>query len=536
MKKINIIGSAGTVLLLSGLVIYGISVRPAPVLIEQDLDHKAVKLKSDSVGRSNINKAAQKAVNQAVQANIVKKNLDINYQAKMPQKNPLQKKYFMLDLPNDPGYSAAQFDVVGAPTAWGVSTGSKNIKVAIIDSGFALNHEDLQAQWYRNLGESGSDKESDGIDNDNNGYIDDFKGWDFSAADNSPQAGEVDPSGQGVSHGTEVSGLIGATGNNGRGSTGVAWNTTLLPLQVLSDDGSGYSNDIVNAIYYAVDQGADVINMSLGTSGDDPVVRIAIDYAINHNVVVVAAAGNCGNSVLGACAGQTTGYVTFPAAYNKVIAVGAVDGMERRAGFSSYGQRIDVVAPGSGFLTAPTWSSTNQTNGYSQQLYGTSFSAPIVSGSAALLRSIDSFTPQETKALLLASSRKTFRTGNLYSSEYGHGILDVGLAASVAMDYHNAPNTQPPLLVPAGGIRPEHDIATNNLTTVGCQASAATWCTVLMQNNALGYDRYLPYKKTNDAGLADWQWMGGLLANGRWTVSARQNNHHSSVSEFEVRN
>jgi subtilisin family serine protease len=536
MKKINIIGSAGTVLLLSGLVIYGISVRPAPVLIEQDLDHKAVKLKSDSVGRSNINKAAQKAVNQAVQANIVKKNLDINYQAKMPQKNPLQKKYFMLDLPNDPGYSAAQFDVVGAPTAWGVSTGSKNIKVAIIDSGFALNHEDLQAQWYRNLGESGSDKESDGIDNDNNGYIDDFKGWDFSAADNSPQAGEVDPSGQGVSHGTEVSGLIGATGNNGRGSTGVAWNTTLLPLQVLSDDGSGYSNDIVNAIYYAVDQGADVINMSLGTSGDDPVVRIAIDYAINHNVVVVAAAGNCGNSVLGACAGQTTGYVTFPAAYNKVIAVGAVDGMERRAGFSSYGQRIDVVAPGSGFLTAPTWSSTNQTNGYSQQLYGTSFSAPIVSGSAALLRSIDSFTPQETKALLLASSRKTFRTGNLYSSEYGHGILDVGLAASVAMDYHNALNTQPPLLVPAGGIRPEHDVATINLTSVGCQAPAVTWCTVLMQNNALGYDRYLPYKKTNDAGLADWQWTGGLLANGRWDITARQNNRYSPGSSFEVRN
>lgn len=468
-----------------------------------------------------------------------KEPLRQNKQGKRPvQKNAesrsSNKVYVALNSPNDNRYNSKPFISINAPAAWDLTTGSRGVTVAVLDSGFALDHEDLTGQWSFNLGEVGEGKESDGIDNDGNGYVDDFRGWDFSAADNSPQTGAVDPGGQGVTHGTEVSGLIGATGNNAVGSTGVAWNTTLLPLQVLSDDGSGYSDDIVDAIYYAVEQGVDVINMSFGTSGDDPAVRVAVDYAISQNVVVVAAAGNCGNNLDGVCVGQSPGYVTFPASYNKVIAVGAVDDAGRRASFSSYGQRVDIVAPGSGTLVAPTWSSINQTSAYENSLYGTSFSSPVVAGSAALLRSIDSFGSEDIKALLLASSRKTNISNGIYSPEYGHGIMDIGRSVSIAEALRAQPTVQPPELVSAGDIRPEHDAITANLTSVGCLTEIDTWCTILLKNNALGYDRYLPYQQTKISGLADWTWSGGLLTNGTWQITARQGSRYSISNYFEV--
>lgn len=468
-----------------------------------------------------------------------KEPLRQNKQAKhLVQKNDesrsSNKVYVALNSPNDNRYNSKPFNTINAPAAWDQTTGSRDVTVAVLDSGFALDHEDLTGQWSFNPGEVGGGKESDGIDNDGNGYVDDFRGWDFSTADNTPQSGTVNPVGQGVTHGTEVSGLIGATGNNAIGSTGVAWNTTLLPLQVLSDDGSGYGNDIVDAIYYAVDQGVDVINMSLGTSGDDPSVRVAVDYAISQNVVVVAAAGNCGNNLDGVCVGQSPGYVTFPASYNKVIAVGAVDDMSRRAGFSSYGQRVDIVAPGSGTMVAPTWSPVNQTSAYENSLYGTSFSSPIVAGSAALLRSIGPFRPDEIKALLLASSRKTNISNGIYSPEYGHGVMDIGRSVSIAEALQAQPLVQPPELVSAGDIRPEHDAITANLTSVGCLAEIDTWCTILLQNNVPGYDRYLPYQKTKISGLADWTWSGGLLTNGTWQITARQGSSYSSSAYFEV--
>ena len=431
-----------------------------------------------------------------------------------------QKRYYTLAAPNDPRYAAAWYlQTVNAPSAWNTTTGSSAVTVAVIDTGFALAHQELTTRWKLN-----SNDLIDGADNDGNGYVDDYLGWDFANGDSSPQAGQVDPNGGGTSHGTEVSGLVGATGNNGVGTSAISWNTSILPLQVIDDSGSGYSDDVANAIYYAVDRGVDVINMSLGTSGDDPIVRAAVDYAFNHNVVVVAAAGNCGNAgSTGACAGQPTGYITFPASYNRVIAVGATTSTNTRASFSSYGERLDVVAPGSGSIVSPTWVNGNGTSSYAENLYGTSYASPIVASSVALIKSIrPSSSVDDVRALIMAGAAKLgSMSGSFYTQNYGHGMLDVGKMITIASNL-NTSGEQVPELFQVGGVQSEHSYGTADTIGSGCTDSALTWCTVWLRNDSTNYERYLPYTKTSSAGKAGWNFGSGTLGSGSWEARARQ--------------
>lgn len=449
-------------------------------------------------------------------------------------KGAIQKRYFLSNIPNDPYYSSAWYlQSVNAPAAWATTTGSSDITVASIDTGFALDHQDLADHWKYNLAEYGGGKESDGIDNDSNGYVDDYRGWDFTTSgvgDNNPQAGTTNSNGAGTSHGTETAGLVGAVGNNGIGTSAVSQNVSILPLQVIDDNGSGWSDAVANAIIYSVDQGVDVINMSLGTSGDDPIVRQSVDYAYDNNVVVVAAAGNCGNpGTGGVCTGNPTGFITFPASYNRVIAVGATTSTNARASFSSYGQRLDVVAPGSGTIVSPTWTSGNVTSAYASTLYGTSYASPIVASSVALIRSIrPTSSVDDVRALVMAGASKLGgMSGSFYSTAYGHGLLDVDKVITVSNDLNSSTELVPELMQ-AGGVSAEHSYGTSDTIGSGCEIDSGLWCTVWFRDSATNNERYLPYTKVGASGKTGWNFDSGVLDSGYWEVRARDG---STVSD-----
>jgi len=302
----------------------------------------------------------------------------------------------------DPLYPQWYLSSVRAPQIWDDTTGSSATTVAVIDTGFALNHEDLENRW------------ADG-------------GRDFSNNDSDPSAGTTNPSSGAASHGTMVAGLVGATGNNSIGTASVNWQTKILPLQVLSDSGSGYTDDVAAAVDYAVSQGVDVINMSLGSTGHDPILESAIEEAVQAGVAVIAAAGNCGDAsyMYQGCSYQ--GQILYPARYDTVIAVGATTSDNTRASFSSYGAKLDIVAPGQGSIRTPTWSAGNQTSAYSTSASGTSFASPIIAGIAALhVGENPALTPEELKNTLTSSAQKVSGMGQAYVTNYfGYGLIDI---------------------------------------------------------------------------------------------------------------
>lgn len=444
--------------------------------------------------------------------------------------------YYPLLTANDPGYAANwAVQKVNAPAAWNIATGNGQTVVAVIDTGFALNHEDLRNNWLTNTGESGNtqvggrcwtgvvqSKTANGCDDDNNGYIDDWRGWNFSEGDNNPMAGRTNPAGAAVAHGTEVSGLVGAAGNNATGVTTINWNTKVMPLQALSDDGPGYTSDVAAAIYYAVDNGADVVNLSLGGAVFDPALKSATDYAYANNVVVVAAAGNCGTGTEQGCQGSPAGSISYPALNDHVIAVGATTVSDQRASFSSYGPALDVVAPGSGTIVSPTWTATNDATLYSGALYGTSFAAPQVASLVSLIKSIrPNSSVNDVTALLLATATKLpAMNGATYADQFGHGIINASTALSVATSLNATSAT--PRLLQAGGPISEHRYASTDTIGSGCSTNVTNYCTVWLRNAFTGQERYLPYQPANAQGLAGWTWSGAMLPSGEWQARAVQ--------------
>ena len=451
--------------------------------------------------------------------------------------------YYPLLAANDPGYAANwAVQKVKAPAAWNISTGNGQTVVAVIDTGFALNHEDLSSRWLTNAGELGTtqsggrcwtgvaqNKNTNNCDDDNNGYTDDWRGWNFYEGDNNPMTGRENPAGAAVAHGTEVAGLVGAAGNNSTGIATINWNTKIMPLQALSDDGPGYTSDVAAAIYYAVDNGADVVNLSLGGPIFDPALKAATDYAYANDVVVVAASGNCGTGNESGCQGYPAGSISYPALNDHVIAVGATNSSDQRASFSSYGPALDVVAPGSGTIVSPTWTAANGTTLYSGALYGTSFASPQVASLASLIKSIrPNSSVDDITALLLASATKLpAMNGTPYINELGHGIINAE-AALMAAQSLNATSATPNLLQ-AGGPISEHSFAGTDTLGSGCMSVAGQYCTVWLRNARLGYNRYLPYQVVNQQGLTGWTWNTSILQTGEWQVRAVQGDRHSSV-------
>jgi len=454
-------------------------------------------------------------------------------QAAIKRLTRVEYPYRALLASNDPlPQPAWVINATKMQTAWNQSTGN-GVVVAVIDTGFALAHQDLTSQWYQNPGETGTttvgdrcwtgtsvNKTTNSCDDDNNGYQDDWRGWDFANVDNAPQAGATNPTGSGVAHGTEVSGLVGAAGNNGIGTATMSWNNKIMPLQALDDNGSGYTSSVASAVYYATDNGAAVINMSLGGDTNDPTLADAIAYAHSNGVVVVAAAGNCGTGAEQGCDPAKPGAMGYPALNPYVIAVGATTSTNARASFSSYGPALDVTAPGSGTLVSPMWHSSNQTSAYASSLYGTSFASPIVASYVGLIKSLrPSSTVADITALVDATASKPTAMGSApYSTLYGHGIIDTDAGLRVATSLNQSSST--PELLQTGNSVSEHGFKTGDTLSSGCNVTSGTYCTV-WATNAAGYDRYLPYIQTNVNGQAAWGWPGSWLDAGDWTVSSR---------------
>lgn len=273
--------------------------------------------------------------------------------------------------------NAWDLNLVGAPVAWAKGYTGQGIVVAVVDTGVDVTHADLNDNIWTNLGEISGNS----IDDDRNGFVDDVYGWDFVDRDNTP----MDLNG----HGTHVAGTIAAE-QNGFGVTGVAYNAKIMPIRVIGLDG-GSNLDVAAGIRYAADNGANVINLSLGGSASSAITD-AVKYATQEGSLVVMAAGNDGGN-----------QPIFPGnlANQWGIAVGAIDINKKLANFSDRAGAIPlnyVVAPGVNIL------STFPNNTY-QSLSGTSMATPHVSGVSALLLSADStLTPAQLTSLLDATA------------------------------------------------------------------------------------------------------------------------------------
>jgi thermitase len=236
--------------------------------------------------------------------------------------------------PNDTFYSYQYGPQrISVPSAWDVTTSNSSITIAVVDTGVQANHPDLVNKL--------------------------LPGYNFVARNTNVTDGN--------GHGTHVAGIAAASTNNNLGVAGIAPSARILPIKALDDTGNGALTNIANAIIYAANQGAEVINLSLGTTQDSTTLRNAIDYAISRGSVVVAASGNNGANIL-----------TYPAVYQNVIAVASTDENDLRSSFSNYGTWVDVAAPGSNILST-------YPNSYYSYLSGTSMACPHVAGLAALL-------------------------------------------------------------------------------------------------------------------------------------------------------
>lgn len=281
---------------------------------------------------------------------------------------------------------------IRVPGAWDISSGSPEVIVAVIDTGFQLDHPALKDQWT------------------------DFK-YDYVMDDTDPSVD--DPAGENASHGTHVAGII-AAADLGLPVVGIAPRIRLMPLRVLNDNGNGKLSDIRDAIYDAVDNGAAVINMSLGTLSNN-LLDEAIEYANKHGVLLLAATGN------GAEVGEP---ILYPACHPLVVAVGAVDANDRRALFSNQGSQINIVAPGTEYYYSEsncrgilsTIVKSDGTSGYGY-MSGTSMAVPHVSALAALMVSTGIYDPDTTSAWIYGTAHDLGLSG--LDNEYGYGRIDV---------------------------------------------------------------------------------------------------------------
>ncbi len=338
-------------------------------------------------------------------------------------------------LPNDTHYSKQwQFPLLNLPQAWDLTTGSAAVIVAVIDTGVVMNHPDLQANLlttgYDFISDPQSAADGDGIDA------------------NPDDAGDGSNGTASTFHGTHVAGTIAAVTNNGSGVAGVAWNSKIMPLRVLGRDG-GTDYDIMQALRYAArlsndsgtlpPQRADVINLSLGGPGSSQEMADTIQQVHDQGVLVVAAAGNEGYRNLR----PGDARVTFPAAYEHVIAVGAVDRAKNIAAYSNAGYYIDVVAPGgdesstvaNGILSTladDSGGSRLNTYGYYS---GTSMAAPHVAAVFALMKSVNPDLGTADLERLLRNGALTDDLGPLGRDDgYGYGLINASRAINAALD------------------------------------------------------------------------------------------------------
>lgn len=325
-------------------------------------------------------------------------------------------------LPNDPDVAKnLGLLFIRAPEAWNISSSSR-VVVAISDTGVDIHHPDLQNNLWKNAREASG---LVGVDDDGNGYVDDIDGWATPENSNDPTPGIYAES----NHGTHVAGIVGAVGNNNLGSTGVAWAAQLMPIRTFKKSSyTATSSDLIESIYYAVNNGAELINLSWGQVKDPtPAELDAFAYAQTHDVFVVAAAGNDGHDMA----------EVSPASISTVFAVGSINSQRLLSTFSNYGQGIGALAPGgdsvifgAGLDEAIYSTLPGGSFGFKK---GTSMSAPFVTGVAALVKSLlPQIKPAEMKRLLQEGSDRV--TIPLFSSTTTYPVLNAAKVMALAQE------------------------------------------------------------------------------------------------------
>jgi thermitase len=334
-------------------------------------------------------------------------------------------------LKNDGTFSNAPATIgadIEMEQAWDVETGDSSMVVAIIDTGARLSHPEFSGRIWVNENET-----MDGTDSDNNGFVDDVTaGWDFINNDNNP----ADDHG----HGTNVAGIAIATGNNSIGYAGVNWNSKIMICKALDANNSGNYAAIAGSIYYAVDNGAKVINMSIGGSGESTTLKNAVDYCYNNGVILVVCMMNFNNSV---------NY--YPAAYSNTIAVGSTDSDDTRSNpffwsttsGSNYGNHIDLVAPGN-FMYGLSYSSDTY---YGSYWGGTSQATPLVAGVVSLMLAQNpSLTFEDIRTILRESAEDQVGDPSEdavgFDIYYGYGRLNANNALNHQLLSVNKKSTQ----------------------------------------------------------------------------------------------
>ncbi|MCB9076924.1 MAG: peptidase S8 [Anaerolineaceae bacterium] len=274
---------------------------------------------------------------------------------------------------------------INAETAWNSCSQGEGIIVAVVDTGIDLDHPDLQANLV--------------------------SGQSFVSGTSSPD----DDAG----HGTHVAGMVAGVSNNG-GIIGVAPKASLMPVKVLDSQGSGSLYDVADGIEWATDNGANVINLSLGSVGNSSTLQAAVDYATNQGALLVAAGGNCGDAYyyLNGCSYRDQ--PVYPAAYTNVMAVASTDSSDNQSSFSNEGSYIEIAAPGSSIY------STYPSGAYAT-MSGTSMASPHVAGLAALIWSQNpDWTNQEVRSQIRATAQDLGSSG--WDSQFGYGRIDASAA------------------------------------------------------------------------------------------------------------
>ncbi len=321
--------------------------------------------------------------------------------------------------PSDPLRSTQDsLDLINANAAFDTTLGSSDVRIAVIDTGVDYDHEDLAANVRSNPGK------------------------DFADGDDDPINGTSD-NGQPQTHGTHVAGIAGAVTDNGTGVTGVS-QSELIFGRALGADGSGFGSDVADAIKWAANQNADIINLSLGSPSASTVERNAVQYAHNEGSLLIAAAGNDDNDSVG-----------FPAGYDQVVAVSAVDSDGNLARFTNTGSQVEVAAPGVGY-------NSTVAEGYFGNKYypksGTSMSSPCAAGVAALIIAQHGTNRATTRKHL----RETANDTDLSTDEEGAGIIDA--QAAVETTPSATPTPTPPGSGGGNGGRQTTDTVSSDLS------------------------------------------------------------------------
>lgn len=381
--------------------------------------------------------------------------------------------------PNDLGPDQYSLFVTLAESAWDLSNGDSEIKVAIVDDAFRIDHEDLQNKWAVNPGEI----PGNGIDDDGNGFIDDVTGWDAADQDNDPSPPVYDNNDW--THGTHVAGITGADTDNGTGISSIGFNISMIPVKNTNASPSvthGYEG-----VDYAINSGAHVINMSWGGAQNSAAGQALIDAAHASGIVCVAAAGN-----------SNTNVPMYPCSLNNVICVGATDANDVRATFSNYGPQVDVMAPGVDILS--TFAGTANAYG---ELSGTSMATPFVSGLCALMLSQNPIlSPDEVEECLEGTCDSIDQLNPGFVGDIGSGRVNALQAmlcvSAVYASFESDINYQCP-----GGQVQLNDLSLNNPTSWNWTFPGGTPATSNAQNPLVTYDDPGLYDVTLEVSNAD---------------------------------